>query len=176
MKFTPAYLLLLLAICLSACGGSEKKYAQITDWYEDTKAAILDQSARNAAEITTQLTADSLEVEITYRDKGIPVKREWKDLQGRLRHRILYANDTNFALVNEFCDNGSLSYEGIEYKRKPYGLATWYHCTNGKIYEQGLRCKFVKMGVWKRFDEAGKVTVEHNYKKKIRFSDFPEMH
>ncbi|MCB0696594.1 MAG: hypothetical protein KDC07_04475 [Chitinophagaceae bacterium] len=164
------YCLFLAGIC--SCGSTNKD--KILDWQENIKEEVLEHN-----ESTIDSTWEDIDlnegarIELKY-SKGSLVERVIKNTAGVTLYTAQYAEDTNFALVHEYCTHGNVTYEGIEYKHKPYGLATWYYCESGKVMEQGMRYKFRKAGIWKKYNTDGSLQSETQHEEKIKVRTLPK--
>lgn len=174
MRFRLKYGLPFFIALATACssGSSDEKVAT---WYADTKEDIISQSDE-----TPDSTFEYIDLNTDMREKRFyfekrPVKLEVTDGNRTSRYVALYAADSSFRLIKEYCQHGKLSYEGIEYKHKPYGPATWYDCETGKIIRQGNRFKFKKTGVWKEYNTDGTVKSEIRYEGKIKTKKLPRL-
>lgn len=150
-------------------------HEKIMAWYENTKTNIENQADLEHDKVLETTDPFSGEQETKYYHEKHLFKKEIRDINNVVIYRVLYAKDTNFCFVQQICTNGQISYEGIEYKRKPYGLSTWYHCENGKIEEQGIRLKFKKWGIWKKYHADGTVKMETMHEAKIKLRSFPKL-
>jgi antitoxin component YwqK of YwqJK toxin-antitoxin module len=91
------------------------------------------------------------------------LKTEFITPDGEMKGDTRYSKDGRFEYRMELC-NTSVTFEGILFNGKFCGLSTWAHC-NGLLSEQGTRYKNRQIGVWNRWDEAGKLfeTVDHGF-------------
>lgn len=175
MKLRSIYIVLFCGvICLHSCKRATN-YDKAVAWYEDTKEEITDQADQTADSVFESIDLNANQKEKRSYKDGAIIKYETSDNKGTKLYTALYAKDTNFAFIKEFCTHGYLIYEGIEYKRLPYGLSTWYNCENGKILEQGIRHKFKKAGVWKKYNKDGTLKGETTHKEKIRPKLLPKL-
>ena len=152
--------ILAVGLILSSCFNDETK--TLSDkWYEDTKAQILMQSDQKADSIEITFNKDSsFRYEHYYfGNQNFMLKGYSRDI---LRLETRFSKNKNFELRREICDNGNSGFEGIVYKKNFYGLSTWRDCS-GKIAEQGVRYNDQKIGVWKTWDETGKLIKEEDY-------------
>lgn len=140
-------------------------------WYDETKAEILKQAEVKPDSITR--AEDSITVkEYSYSNGNVFHERWLKG--GKLRAETFYSKDGNFELRREIFENGVFLFEGIVYNDHFYGLSTWNH-QNGKPEQQGIRFNDQKIGVWKKWDEAGKLTEETDYKNLQKLDSLPRI-
>jgi|GEM_PF-6182856 len=157
----------------ASCDGTNEE--QILDWQEETKDEIL-----SRADATIDSTWENINLneglrELREYNNGKLVKCVVQNREEAILYSVQYAEDTNFALVHEYCTHGDMTYEGIEYKHRPYGLATWYHCETGNIMEQGIRHKFKKTGTWKKYYPDGSLQSEKVHKEEVKVKQFPKI-
>ena len=167
-------LFLFFSLQLASCSIKKNK-EQFSAWYEETYEEIKDQADETADSTYKSVNLNSGIHHEWFYYEGHIIKYEITFTDGTLNYRALYATDSNFRIVQEYCADGKLSYEGIEYKHKPYGLGTWYYCQTGKIMDQGLRLKFQKTGSWIHNSPDGTVLNETFYKEKVKISSLPEL-
>jgi antitoxin component YwqK of YwqJK toxin-antitoxin module len=162
--------LLTLGFSLTRCVNNDTKTAA-HKWYEDTKAEILKQSNLTPDSTTLILNEDSSFKKEHYFSAGheFLLKGYNKDV---LRLEIRYSNNGDFELRREICENGNYAFEGIVYKSNFYGLSTWRYCDKS-IDHQGIRYNGQKIGIWKKFDEKGKLTEEIDYKNIEKLDSMP---
>jgi antitoxin component YwqK of YwqJK toxin-antitoxin module len=162
--------LLTIGLFLTRCASNDGKTSS-DKWYEDTKAEILKQADLKPDSTTLTFYDDSTFKKEHYFSGGHEylLKGYYK---GILSLETYYSNDGNFELRREVCDNGNLGFEGIVYKDHFYGLSTWRYC-DGQIDHQGVRHNDKKIGVWKKFDEAGKQIEETDYKNIEQLDSMP---
>lgn len=175
MRFRVTYYLLLLLVTGMASCTVKSNDEKINEWFTDTKEEILDQADVEPDSMFENINLNTGQYERWHYYENRKVKYEVTNEQKTPSYTVLYAEDTNFALVREYCMHGNLSYEGISYKNKPYGTATWYDCETGNVMEQGNRFKFKKSGSWKKFHQNGELKSEHIYKGKIKLKSLPEL-
>lgn len=166
----PILTLLILGLSLTRCANSNR--ITVSDkWYKNTKAEILKQSNLKPDSITLTFNEDSSYKKEHYFSVGheFLLKGYNNDI---LRLEIHYSNNGDFELRREICENGNYAFEGIVYKSSFYGLSTWYYCDKS-IDHQGIRYNSQKIGVWKKFDEKGKLTEEIDYKNFEKLDSMP---
>lgn len=173
MIFRNSCLTIIVTIILASCnwGG----YDDVQEWHEATKEIIIEQSELVADSISEQQDPSLGSIERLYFYNRRLYRKEVVSPNGVVEYMARYAEDGNFAYCTEYCSHGYETYEGIEYKHKPYGIATWYNCDNGKITEQGVRYKFRKTGVWKMYDGNGNVVEEITYEKNVPLKSYPRI-
>lgn len=175
MRFHYKYFLFISALlALSACSNKSSD-EQVAAWYIETKEEILNQADETPDSTFEHIDLNTGMFEKWHYYKKRPVKYEVRDANKTLRYAALYAEDSSFSLVKEYCQHGNLSYEGIEYKNRPYGTATWYDCETGKVIRQGNRFKFEKTGVWKQYNTDGTVKSEIRYEGKFKTKKLPRL-
>lgn len=172
MIFRNSCLAFIISIVCTSCnwGG----YDDVQEWHEQTKELIIEQSELVADSIS-EMKGPTGSTERQYYYNNRLYRIETISPEGVIEHLVQYANDGDFAYCIEYCSHGYKTYEGIEYKHKPYGIATWYNCDNGKITEQGIRYKFRKIGVWKMYDGNGNLAEEITYDKKVPLKSYPRI-
>lgn len=163
-------LIIITYLTVISCNTGGGNYIQ--EWHDATKEAIIEQSELVADSIS-ELTEPSGQIERLYYYNSRLYRKETVSRDGVMEHLVQYGEDGDFAYCTEYCSHGYKTYEGIEYKHKPYGMATWYNCNNGKITEQGNRYKFRKIGVWKIYDGNGNPVEEISYDKKVPLKSYP---
>ncbi len=167
---------LVLAVCINviflACTPGDRK-SQAETWYNETKATLFKQSDAKADSTMTQYNADSTVQTVSpYANGHMLLKRVF--IHRRLRTEVYYSLDSRFELRREVCENGQASFEGIFVDEKPYGLSSWYYC-DGKKREEGMYCNQEKIGVWRKWDPAGKLTEEVDHQHLDKVDDFPKI-
>lgn len=165
--------ILLLSIIVSSCKWGD--YDDVTGWHEATKERILEQSELVADSISERTDTQTSELVRSYYYSGHLFRKEIVGKTGVVAYMVRYANDSNFSYCTEYCSHGYKIYEGIDYKHKPYGIATWYDCETGKITEQGVRYKFRKVGLWKMYDRSGNPVREIVYDKEVKLKSYPRL-
>lgn len=164
---------LLLTIGFWSC--KRGAYDDVAEWHNATKEGIIEQSelvADSISEYTDSLTGEL--VRDYYYNRQL-FRKEIASAEGIVKYLVRYATDKDFAYCTEYCSHGYKTYEGIEYQHKPYGIATWYNCENGKITEQGVRHGFRKVGTWKMYDGNGNPVREVVYDKEVKVKSYPRM-
>ncbi len=147
---------------------------QTTKWYEETKAEILRQSDMKADSSSLEYNEDSTFNRESFYLKGHKFRLIGSDTNGGIGLETHYSKDGNFELRREVCENGTFRFEGIYYINKFYGLSTWSYC-DGRPSQQGVRYKSEKIGIWKDWDETGKLTEEKDFGKKEKLDSMPQI-
>ncbi|HEY9178426.1 MAG TPA: hypothetical protein VIN07_12075 [Flavipsychrobacter sp.] len=163
----------MVIVLLASCGWGG--HDDVQEWHEATKEIIIEQSELVADSISQQEDPSSGSIERRYYYNRKLFRKEVVSPRGVVEYMVRYADDSDFAYCTEFCTHGYKTYEGIEYQHKPYGIATWYNCDNGKITEQGTRYKFRKTGVWQMYDGYGNPTREITYEKNVPLKSYPRI-
>ena len=60
------------------------------------------------------------------------------------------------------------------YRGSSYGLSVWSNC-EGQLIEKGIRYKDQKIGIWKRWDEKGKLIEEKDYENIEKLDSMPSI-
>ncbi len=156
-----------------AAGLSEAAPVDQKAWFEKTKATILRQSKMNADSVG-QLTSDDLvrRTELSYRDGHLFLKKVFR--QNILVQVAFFDQSGEFELRRELCPNGKSRFEGIYVRAEAYGICTWYFCS-GKIEKQGVRFRNKDVGIWKFYDEGGKLTEEVDFENMKLADVMPEV-
>ena len=173
MFFRKGGYILLLSLFFCSCGRSG--YDDVAEWHEVTKEAIFEQSELVADSIGEYIDTLTEELIRSYFHDQHLFRKEIINNRGVVKFMIRYANNPDFSYKTEYCSHGYQTYEGIEYQNKPYGIATWYNCENGKITEQGVRHKFRKVGLWKTYDRNGNPEREIVYDKEVKLKSYPRI-
>lgn len=179
--------LLYAALLFISCNNSPAPDPAIT-WYEETKAEILKQADLEPDSVVTfKNTIAKRETlmngKIIVPETTLVVEKAYLD--GRIFHvRILseekpraetfYSINGAFELRRELYPNGNYLFEGIIYNDHFYGLSTWSHA-NGKTEKQGVRFNDQRIGVWKKWDEAGILTEETDYQNLAKLDSLPQL-
>lgn len=130
-------------------------------WFEKTKAAVLRQSKMNADSVGQQTSDDLVRrTELSYREGHLFLKKTFR--QNILVQVAFFDQSGDFELRRELCPNGKSRFEGIYVKGEAYGICTWNFCS-GKIEKQGVRIGQKDVGIWKYYDEGGRLTEEVNF-------------
>ncbi len=149
-------LFLVLAAGLTAAAPVDQKA-----WFEKTRAAILRQSKMNADSVGQQTSDDLVRrTELSYREGHLFLKKVYR--QNILVQVAFFDQSGEFELRRELCPNGKSRFEGIYVKGEAYGICTWYFCS-GKIEKQGVRFRNKDIGIWKFYDEGGRLTEEADF-------------
>jgi antitoxin component YwqK of YwqJK toxin-antitoxin module len=159
-------LLMALAAGLSAAAPVDQKA-----WFEKTKATILRQSKMNADSVGQQLSDDLVRrTEMSYREGHLYLKKIYR--QNILVQVAYFDQSGEFELRRELCPNGKSRFEGIYVRAEAYGICTWYFCS-GKIEKQGVRYRGKDVGIWKFYDENGRVTEEVDFENQQLVGEMP---
>jgi hypothetical protein len=162
--------ILTIGLLLSNCNNNEsKKYTP--NWYEYTKSEIMKQSDLEPDSIITEKDTTMIKEHSYFNGKEFHL-RLLKN--GKLRMEKIYSKDGNFEIVREFFDNGNYLFEGITYKDHFYGLSTWKY-QNGQLNEKGIRFNDKKIGVWKTWNESGKLVESVDYKNLEKLDSMPKI-
>ncbi|HEY4063627.1 MAG TPA: hypothetical protein VGM30_17085 [Puia sp.] len=153
---------ILIILFLYSCT-QKPKHLDPSGWYERTKALILSQSNLPTDSTSTEKYEDGRNHKIKAFNNGHPTVEKWYRETGEQVVQKNYSRNGQFELREEICKDGKPGFEGIFYKGEAYGLSTWWRCGKSKE-EEGIRYKDEKIGVWKNWDDNGKVT-ETDYKK-----------
>ena len=146
---------LLIIIFFTGCKQSSTDYA--LKWSTDIKSKIFE-DVNIPVDSTTVDTTTNGKV-VTFYNKGIRTKEfRINTSTSDTVVSIFYSKDQNFEIVRELCPGVDRSFEGIRYKGNHLGLVEFRFC-DGKIKEQGFRFDD-DVGVWKEWDENGKVIKE----------------
>ena len=144
----------LTTFCFSSCKQSSSDYA--LKWSTDIKSKIFEDA--NIPVDSTNVDTTNGKV-VTFYNKSIRTKQfRINTSTSDTVLSIFYSKDQNFEIVRELCPGVNRSFEGIRYKGKHVGIAEFRFC-DGKIKEQGFRFQG-DVGVWKEWDETGKVIKE----------------
>jgi hypothetical protein len=148
----------LIVLTVAGCSQSSTDYAY--KWSMNIKSKILEDVSVAADSIRIDTLRGMKEVTLYYKDTRTKYFRILP--QGDTIVSIFYSMDENFEIVRELCTgNNRRSFEGIRYKGQHVGLAEFRFC-DGKLKEQGYRFNG-NAGVWKQWDENGKVVQETDY-------------
>ncbi|HBK88504.1 MAG TPA: hypothetical protein DDZ56_07620 [Cytophagales bacterium] len=159
-------LLMALAAGLSAAAPVDQKA-----WFEKTKATILRQSKMNADSVGQELSDDLVRrTEISYREGHLYLKKIYR--QNILVQVAYFDQSGEFELRRELCPNGKFRFEGIFVKGEAFGICTWYFCS-GKTEKQGVRYRGKDVGIWKFYDENGRVTEEVDFENQQLVGEMP---
>lgn len=159
-------LLMALAAGLSAAAPVDQKA-----WFEKTKATILRQSKMNADSVGQQLSDDLVRrTEMSYREGHLYLKKTYR--QNILVQVAYFDQSGEFELRRELCPNGKFRFEGIFVKGEAFGICTWFFCT-GKTEKQGVRYRGKDVGIWKFYDENGRVTEEVDFENQQLVGEMP---
>ncbi|HQQ82671.1 MAG TPA: hypothetical protein PK059_05735 [Cyclobacteriaceae bacterium] len=159
-------LLMALAAGLSAAAPVDQKA-----WFEKTKATILRQSKMNADSVGQQLSDDLVRrTEMSYREGHLYLKKIYR--QNILVQVAYFDQSGEFELRRELCPNGKFRFEGIFVKGEAFGICTWFFCT-GKTEKQGVRYRGKDVGIWKFYDENGRVTEEVDFENQQLVGEMP---
>lgn len=154
----------LFSVCLTlfffnSCNESPTDFA--FNWSTDIKNKILDDIKSPVDSVSIDSSRQNFR-EILLYSKGIKTKRyKIKLSTGDTLFSVFYSKDQNFEIVRELCPGVERNFEGIIYKGKHLGLAEFTYC-DGKLKKQGYRYDG-DVGVWREWDEQGKLTKEYNY-------------
>jgi hypothetical protein len=164
--------LVTVGVLLIRCSSNDSKSSS-DKWSADTKAEILRQS-----DLRSDSTSFTFNEDSTFKDEHFFfgghkfLSKGYK--KGVLLSETRYSKDTNFELRREICDNGNFSFEGIVYKDHFYGLSTWRQC-NGQLDHQGIRYNGEKIGVWRKWNETGKLIEEEDYDNVSKLDSMPSI-
>ncbi|MFN8313938.1 MAG: hypothetical protein U0289_14120 [Cyclobacteriaceae bacterium] len=159
-------LLMALAAGLSAAAPVDQKA-----WFEKTKATILRQSKMNADSVGQELSDDLVRrTEMSYREGHLYLKKIYR--QNILVQVAYFDQSGEFELRRELCPNGKFRFEGIFVKGEAFGICTWFFCT-GKTEKQGVRYRGKDVGIWKFYDENGRVTEEVDFENQQLVGEMP---
>ncbi|HNP78994.1 MAG TPA: hypothetical protein PKM91_17275 [Cyclobacteriaceae bacterium] len=159
-------LLMALAAGLSAAAPVDQKA-----WFEKTKATILRQSKMNADSVGQELSDDLVRrTEMSYREGHLYLKKIYR--QNILVQVAYFDQSGEFELRRELCPNGKFRFEGIFVKGEAFGICTWYFCS-GKTEKQGVRYRGKDVGIWKFYDENGRVTEEVDFENQQLVGEMP---
>ena len=147
----------LTIILFTGCQHSSTDYA--VQWSRDIKRKIIEDVDISVDSTTIDTTNGKV---VTFYNKSIRTKqfRIYTSTQDTVVS-IFYSKDQNFEIVRELCPGFERSFEGIRYRGQHVGLAEFRFC-DGKLKEQGLRFEG-NVGVWKEWDEKGKVIKETDH-------------
>lgn len=124
-------------------------------WSSNIKSKIFEDINIPTDSVSVDISKGNLK-EVTFYNKGIRTKLFGiRQSNGDTITSIFYSKDQNFEIVRELCPGIEKSFEGIRYKGKHLGLSEFRYC-GGKLKEQGFRLDG-NVGVWKEWDENGKV-------------------
>ncbi len=146
-------IVLILPGCHSPSSSTFNDRSQ--EWYDQTKKEILVQSDLKEDSTASTLNNGSGWEQSYYHGHLFQGKCYGK---GMLTYETHYSRDGLFELRREVCVNGSISFEGIVYRKGFYGLSTWWYC-NRHLKSQGVRFMGKSIGKWKKWDENGKVSI-----------------
>jgi hypothetical protein len=137
-------------------------------WYNHTKSVILKNSMVRPDSIVGKTLNNSSWV-LTFSSRGKTYRELRNNSLSRVHADTYYGKNHDFELRREICQNGTISFEGIFYKKLAYGLSTWYeNCDSSKIKEQGVRYKSGAIGIWKIRNDNGRLVEEdHNNSDKL---------
>ena len=152
---------ILIVLLLSSCTQKPKPLNPY-HWYWETKSFILSESNLHADSTSVEKYGDGKTHKIKSIYRGHPTIEKWYRETGEQVAQINYSRDGQFELRKEICKDGKPAFEGIFYKTEAYGPSTWWKCGKSKE-EEGVRYKDRKIGVWKYWNNNGKVT-ETDYK------------
>lgn len=159
-------LFLLIAVEVTATAPVDQKA-----WFEKTKAVILRQSKMNADSVGQQLSDDLVRrTELSYREGHLYLKKIYR--QNILVQVAYFDQSGEFELRRELCPNGKSRFEGIFVKGEAFGICTWFFCT-GKTEKQGVRYRGKDVGIWKFYDENGRVTEEVDFENQQLVGEMP---
>lgn len=164
--------MILLCLGIVSCGWLANS-ERVVEWYRETKEAIISHSEQVADRVLETRDSISGRREVRHYSGGQLLKLEIYEHGGMLTYIAQYPKDTTLCLVYELCEHGKVTYEGLEYRHRPIGLSTWYHCSNGAISMQGQRLKFRKYGIWRTYDSLGHILTENKYKGRVKISSLP---
>ncbi len=161
----------LAIIFFAGCRQSPTEFAYI--WSGEIKSKIIEDVNVPTDSTSVDTSKGSLK-EVTFYNKGIRTKLFGiRQSTGDTLLSIFYSKDQNFEIVRELCPGIERSFEGIRYKGDHLGLAEFRFC-DGKIKEQGLRLDG-NVGVWKEWDESGKVIKEIDHGQTEKLNELREI-
>lgn len=157
-------------------------------WFEETKAEILKQADHKPDSVVTvknntakreTLTDGSIfvpETALVFQNSYFNGKLFYRRTKkyGKLIGETHYSTDGNFELRREIFENGNSLFEGFTYKDHFYGLSTWNH-SNGRPAKQGVRYNNHRIGIWKKWDDTGKLLEEKDYKNLDKLDSMPQL-
>ena len=153
------FFFVLTIIFFIGCKQSPTDYA--LKWSRDIKSKIFEDVNLPTDSVSVDTSKGSLK-EVTFYNKGIRTKLFGiRQSNGDTILSIFYSKDQDFEIVRELCPGIERSFEGIRYKGEHLGLAEFRFC-DGKLKEQGFRFNG-NVGVWKEWDENGKVIKETDH-------------
>lgn len=147
-------IVMLVFIC--SCDTKNPKFDP-DDWYKKTKEFILKESSLLPDSTETEYYDDGKPHKIRFFSNGIPIGEKWYRATGEQAVETNFSRDGQFELRKEICQDGKVAFEGVFYKKEPYGLSTWFGCGEFK-QQQGIRFRDKKVGIWKSWDGNGKET------------------
>lgn len=151
------FALFIIGTIVNSC----TKMVSTEQWYSDTKAEILKQSQIKPDSIRT-IHESVITKELGYFGKRL-VHEVWFKNKVPI-YESYHSKDGGFELCREICENGIFCFEGIVADGYFTGLSTWRYC-NGQLRRQGVRYRSHEIGIWKEWNEEGKLIKVTDYKK-----------
>ncbi len=150
----------LTILFLFSCA-QKPKHPDPYSWYDNTKAIILSESNLLTDSTSIEKYENGKTHKVKSFNQGHPTVEKWYRETGEQVVQTNYSRDGQFELRMEICKDGKPAFVGIFYKDEGYGPSTWWKCGKSKE-EEGIRYKDRKIGVWKYWNDNGKMTETDN--------------